>query len=127
MRSFIMLTKDQVYTIIKRSSHIHKMIKHNVKKKTLLGNRKELFEINDDVLAVLSIEDEVLRAEKETWIKNVFSSIKAGEKNIAVISANPLARTKYYYVEKEFINRVYGCRIFKGLVPYEDILKGSPL
>ena len=99
------------------------MIKHNVKKKTLLGNRKELFEINDDVLAVLSIEDEVLRAEKETWIKNVFSSIKAGEKDIALISNYPVARTKFYDVKKEFVNKIYNICIFKGLVTYEDILK----
>lgn len=123
-----MITKQQIYTIVKRSSHIHNMIKHNIPKKVLhIGDTVETLEINDNVRIVLSIEDEIIQSEETQWLKEVFAGIRAGEKDIALISANPLARTKYYYVKKEFINRIYGCRIFKGLVPYEDILKGSPL
>lgn len=128
MRDFTMMTKQQIYTIVKRSSHIHNMIKHNIPKKVLhIGDTVETLEINDNVRIVLSIEDEIIQAEETQWLKEVLAGIRAGEKDIALISANPLARTKYYYVKKEFINRIYGCLIFKGLVPYEDILKGSPL
>jgi len=121
-----MLTKKQIYTIVKRTSHILDLLKRDENKKVLyIGKRKETVEINDDVLTVLSIEDEIIQSEESEWLKQVFSGIRAGEKDISLLSANPLARTKFYDVKKDFINRIYGCCIFKGLVPYEDILKGS--
>lgn len=121
-----MITKKQIHTIVKRSSHIRNMLKHDVSKKVLhIGNTVENLEINDNVRTILSIEDEIIKAEKEPWLKEVFEGIREGEKDIALISNYPLARTKFYDVKKELVNRIYGCCIFKGLVPYEDILKGS--
>ena len=119
-----MITKQQIYNIVKRSSHIHYMIKHNIQKKVLhIGDTVETLEINDNVRIVLSIEDEIIQAEETQWLKEVFAGIRAGEKDIALISNYPVARTKFYDVKNEFINKIYNICIFKGLVSYEDILK----
>ena len=123
-----MITKLQIYTIVKRSSHIHNMIKHNIPKKVLhIGDTVETIEINDNVRIVLSIEDEIIKAEETQWLKEVLAGLRAGEKEIAFISNYPVARTKFYDVKKEFVNKIYDICIFNGLVSYEDILKGSPL
>lgn len=101
-----MITKQQIYTIVKRSSHIHNMIKHNIPKKVLhIGDTVETLEINDNVRIVLSIEDEIIQAEETQWLKEVFAEIRAGEKDIALISNYPVARTKFYDVKNEFINK----------------------
>ena len=104
------------------------MIKHNIPKKVLrIGDTVEALEINDNVRIVLSIEDEIIQAEETQWLKEVLAGIRAGEKDISLISNYPVARTKFYDVKKEFVNKIYDICIFNGLVPYEDILKGSPL
>ena len=100
------------------------MIKHNISKKVLhIGDTVETLEINDNVRIVLSIEDEIIQTEETQWLKEVFAGIRAGEKDIALISNYPVARTKFYDIKNEFINKIYNICIFKGLVSYEDILK----
>lgn len=82
------------------------MIKHNIPKKVLhIGDTVETLEINDNVRIVLSIEDEIIQAEETQWLKEVFAEIRAGEKDIALISNYPVARTKFYDVKNEFINK----------------------
>lgn len=122
-----MLTKKQIANIVKRASFINEMVKKNIPSKVFqIANKKETIVIDDEIRTVLAIEDEIVKNEPSQWLRHVFAGIKAGQKDIYILSGNPLARTKFYEVKREFVNRIYSCCIYKGLVSYEDILSGSP-
>ena len=117
------LTKEKLKWIIRRISYINHMIKTNVHEGFIsIGKRKEKIIIDNDTKIVVSIIDQVIENEQEPWLKTFYSKLKKGQKDISIITASPVERTKYYLVKEKFINKIYQCCIFKGIVPYEDIL-----
>jgi len=43
--------------------------------------------------------NEIIQTEEKQWLKEVLAGIRAGEKDIALISNYPVARTKFYDVK----------------------------
>ena len=87
-----------------------------------ISGEKEVINIDDDVIAVLKIMKEIIDSEKIDWRKIIFTKISKGYSDTAIIINSPVGRTKYYDAKKEFIDKIYQCCIFKGLVDYKDIL-----
>ena len=86
-----------------------------------ISKRKERIVIDDDVITVIEIMDEIIQREKTDWRRKFFIKIRKGYKDIAIIMDCPMERTKYYIAKKEFIDKIYQCCIYRGLVDYEDI------
>lgn len=100
------------------------MLKKGATEKVVrISKKKERIVIDDEVLAVLGIMDEIIEFEETEWRKLFFTGIKQGRKDISIMIDSPMERTKYYDAKKEFIDKIYQCCIYKGLVKYEDILK----
>ncbi len=88
-----------------------------------ISKRKEKIIIDEDVIAVMEIMDEIIEHEETAWRKNLFDKIKKGCSDISIIIDSPMERTKYYIAKNNFIDKIYQCCIYKGLVEYEDILR----
>ena len=88
-----------------------------------ISKKKEKIVIDNDVIAVIEIMDEIIEHEETKWRKKLFMGIRKGYKDISIIMNSPMERTKYYEEKKGFIDKIYQCCIYKGLVEYEDILK----
>ena len=87
-----------------------------------LSGEKELISIDEDVTATLQIMKEIIENEEIDWRKNIFTKISKGYSDASIMVNSPIGRTKYYDAKKEFIDKIYQCCIFKGLVDYKDIL-----
>lgn len=87
-----------------------------------ISREKELITIDDDVIAILKIMKEIIASETIDWRKSIFTKISKGCSDASIIVNSPIGRTKYYEAKKEFIDKIYQCCIFKGLVDYKDIL-----
>ena len=87
-----------------------------------ISKRKEKIVLDNDVSAAIEIMDEIIDHEQIEWRKKFFMQIRKGRKDIAIIFDCPMERTTYYLVKKEFIDKIYQCCIYRGLVDYEDIL-----
>lgn len=88
-----------------------------------IRKEKEKIVIDDEVITIINIMDEIIENEETKWCKNIFIEIRKGYKDISIMSDSPTGRTKYYEAKKEFIDRIYQCCIYKGMVKYDDILK----
>ena len=87
-----------------------------------ISREKELITIDDDVIAILKIMKEIIESETIDWRKSIFTKISKGYSDASIMVNSPVGRTKYYDAKKEFIDKIYQCCIFKGLVDYKDIL-----
>ena len=87
-----------------------------------ISKEKELITIDDDVIAILKIMKEIIESESVEWRKSIFIKISKGQSDASIIVNSPIGRTKYYDAKKEFVDKIYQCCIFKGLVDYKDIL-----
>lgn len=87
-----------------------------------VSKEKELITIDDDVIATIQIMREIIEYEKIDWRKAIFTKISKGYSDASIMVNSPVGRTKYYDAKKEFIDKIYQCCIFKGLVDYKDIL-----
>lgn len=117
------MTKEKLKWIIKRLPYILKMLRD--RKNTIsvyVSGGKEKIVIDSDILTVLEIMEEIIECEKSEWRKKLFIQLKNGRKDISILINSPMGRTKYYEAKKEFIDKIYQCCIFKGLVEYKDIL-----
>ncbi len=120
------LTKEKLKWIIKRLSYIFQMKRKGITELSVyISKKKEKIIIDKDVVAVMEIIDEIVDNEQIEWVKQVFKNIKMGRHDVFIIMECPVERTKYYEMKKEFIDKIYQCCIFKGLVEYEDILNAS--
>lgn len=88
----------------------------------IVGKRKEYVVIDNDTKLVSEIIDQFIEYEQEKWLKSFYMKLKRGCSDIAIISDSPVERTKYYIMKEKFINKIYQCCIYKGIVPYEDII-----
>ena len=83
----------------------------------------EKIEIDKDVRIIVEILDEIMAQEPpDGWIFQVLQDLKKGKSDVSIIIKSPVSRAKFYLVKENLVNKVYKCCIFKGLVPYEDIL-----
>lgn len=99
------------------------MIRNNKEEGSIvIGKRNEYVVIDNDTRLVSEIIDQLIECEKEKWLKNFFLKLKRGCSDISIISDIPVERTKYYNMKEKFINKIYQCCIFKGIVSYEDII-----
>ena len=120
------MTKEKVKYVIKRLPYILKMINQGIIEKNFyISGNKEKIIIDEEVISIIEIVDEVIDHEKLFWLKKVFVDIKNGKSDVSIILNSPMERTKYYEIKREFINKIYICCVYKGLVPYEDILKSK--
>ena len=120
------MTKEKVKYVIKRLPYLLEMINNGIlEKEFYISKNKEKIIIDEDVLIVMEIVDEIIRKEDSLWLKKIYIDIKKGRSDIAIISNSPTERTKYYEIKKEFINKIYICCVYRGLVPYEDIFKSN--
>ena len=87
-----------------------------------ISREKELITVDDDVIAVLKIMKEIIDSEEIDWRKVIFTKISKGYSDASIVINSPIGRTKYYDAKKEFIDKIYQCCIYKGLVEYKDIL-----
>ena len=90
-----------------------------------ISGEKEQIVIDNDVLTVLEIMGEIIEHEEMEWRKKLFREIKKGNKDVSIMMDTPMGRTKYYEAKKGFVDKIYQCCIFKGLVEYNDILQGE--
>lgn len=99
------------------------MIKNNVHEKyCYIGNRKEIFVLDSELFIIMDIIKEITDSEQNVWLKRIFTMIQHGDSDIKIIMHSPIERTKYYIIKEKFINKIYQCCIYKGLVNYNDIL-----
>ena len=120
------MTKEKLKWIIKRLPYILKMLQEGVEQISVyISKRKEKIAIDEDVKTVIEIMDEIIDHERIEWRKKFFMQIRKGHKDIAIIFDCPMERTKYYLAKKEFIDKIYQCCIYRGLVDYEDILNAQ--
>lgn len=118
------MTKDKIKKTIKRLPYILKMLRSGTNEiYVYISNEKEKIVIDDEVITIINIMDEIIENEETKWCKNIFIEIRKGYKDISIMSDSPTGRTKYYEAKKEFIDRIYQCCIYKGMVKYDDILK----
>lgn len=117
------MTKEKLKRIVKRLSYIVDML-HDGKTEIFvhISKVKEKIVIDDDVLSVIEIMDEIIENEQTEWRKRFFVGIRKGYKDIFIIHKCPMERTKYYTAKKDFIDKIYQCCIYRGLVDYKDIL-----
>ena len=74
--------KNKIKWILKRVTYIDDMIKEGAKKrKYYINKRYEIIDIGDIELKVIEIINDVVRSEKEIWIKKIFREKKKGEKD----------------------------------------------
>ncbi len=97
----------------------------STEKEFYISKQKEKITIDEDTIMIIDIIDEIVQNEESLWLKKIFSDIKSGKKDVAIISQSPMERTKYYEIKKEFVNKIYICCVYKGLVSYEDILRSK--
>ena len=117
------MTKDKLKRIIKRLSYILTMLKEGKEEKYVyIGHRKERIEIDGDVKAVIKIIEEIIENEKTEWLKELLTDIKEGWKDYKIVIQFPIERSKYYQIKERFVNKIYQCCIYRGLVEYQDIL-----
>ena len=117
------MTKEKLKWIIKRLPYILKMQQDGVTEiHVYISKRKEKIVLDNDVSAAIEIMDEIIDYEQIEWRKKFFMQIRKGRKDIAIIFDCPMERTTYYLAKKEFIDKIYQCCIYRGLVDYEDIL-----
>ena len=116
--------KNKIKWILKRVTYIDEMIKEGAKKrKYYINKRYEIIEIGEIELKVIEIINDVVRSEKEIWIKKIFREKKKGEKDIKLIIESPVSGKKYYEIKRKIVDKIYHCCIAKGLVTYEETLK----
>ena len=122
------MTKEKIKYVIKRTPYILDMLKRGKTVQSVyIGRKKEKIVIDDEVLVIFGIEDEIIENEKSEWMRKIFAGIRNGVKDITIIADSPMERTKFYEIKKDFVNRIYACCVFKGFIPYEDILRGVAL
>lgn len=52
----------------------------------------------------------------------LLTDIKEGWKDYKIVIQFPIERSKYYQIKERFVNKIYQCCIYRGLVEYQDIL-----
>lgn len=120
------LTKERLKKIIKRLPYILRMMREGKNEMNVyISGEKEKIVIDSEVLVVMDIMDEIVENEEIEWCRIFFTEIKKGCRDISIIPKSPMGRTKYYDAKKEFIERIYQCCIYRGMVEYEDILKSK--
>lgn len=83
-----------------------------------IGHRKERIEIDGDVKAVMKIIEEIIENEKTKWLKELLTDNKEGWKDYKIVIQFPIERSKYYQIKERFVNKIYQCCIYRGLVEY---------
>ncbi|MBR2971054.1 MAG: hypothetical protein IKC48_04600 [Clostridia bacterium] len=117
------MTKEKVKRIVKRLSYILEMMRDGKTECVVyISKAKEKIVVDDDVLLVIEIMDEIIENEQTEWRKKFFVGIRKGFNDIYIIHNCPMERTKYYAAKKAFVDKIYECCIYRGLVDYKDIL-----
>ena len=118
------MTKKEVAHLLKRYRNIMQAIdKGENCVKIEKSGRKEIINIDERILKLTRIVKKVYEAETNNLSKRFIErNIIQGNKNLSTYSYYPLDRSTYYRYKKEFVDKIYHCCIFEGLVAYEEIL-----
>lgn len=73
------MTKAKIVWVIKRISYIDDMLRANITEKEVrISKQKEKIVIDDNMVIILEIIDEIMKNEKEDWIREIFKLIRIG-------------------------------------------------
>lgn len=118
------MTKKEVAHLLKRYRNIMQAIdKGENCVKIEKSGRKEIILIDEIILKFTDILKKVYESETSHLSKKFIDiNIIQGNKNLSTYASYPLYRSTYYRYKKEFVDKVYHCCIFEGLVDYQEIL-----
>ncbi len=117
------MTKSDIERIVKRYQRIKKMIKQNILKDSFyVGNRLMCIELNDEYKRIYETIEDIYLNMKEDWIKKLIGDILKGKSDVYLLQRYPCARSLYYTIKKEFIEKIYQCCIAKRMVSYEELI-----
>ena len=92
------------------------MIEKDIIESTIIvDNKREIITVDKEVIVIVNVIDDIVNNIKSEWLKTVLIDIINGKKDISIFVNNPIERTKYYEIKKEFINKIYMCCVYKGL------------
>ena len=55
-------------------------------------------------------------------VERAFNRQQRRLKDYKIVIQFPIERSKYYQIKERFVNKIYQCCIYRGLVEYQDIL-----
>lgn len=118
------MTKEKIKYILKILPYAIKLIKEGKTEATFYeNNHSKTIVVDNEVRAVLEIVDELIANEKpDSWVMKILLGYKKGKRDIAIIMNAPVSRATYYSVKASLVNKIYDCCVYKGLVPYKNII-----
>lgn len=124
MKRGLQVTRNNIEEIVKRYKEIKKAIKAGKRTaKFYAGGKKHSIEIAREVRTVFKIIEEIEAREEAEYMKEMIKSWKEGESDRSIIMKSPLSRNAYYERKREFINKIFACSIYRGMVSYEEIME----
>lgn len=117
------MTRKEAENFIKRFPFIIMAVKKNRPvAEFFIGNRKNVIEITPEIREFCKIVEMICEEEREANIKLMIQLILNGESNIYIMQRVHYCKNAYYERKSAFIDKVFNCCIFRGLVSLEEIL-----
>lgn len=87
-----------------------------------IGNRKQIFEITEEVKAVYAILEEIEANETYEEVLCIIDGIKKGRSDVAIMQDVHWQKNAYYERKDRLIDKIFECCIYRRLVEYEEIM-----